>query len=278
MHCEVQSETFPLNFSAFSALKALLKTICHSPRNSLNSPRNSLRNSLNWFSAIQDMPIHTKHSFIRSAGCHHAEHIPCKITSSWKLPSVVKQPLENVATLFLPQAVCSIEFLAHVAFTCIGSTFSCPHKQFLIPRAPAYIALRVTAPTLPMRVPATRPAQEYNRCSPTTIAGCATHEKTIFSAETFYFSCLTRFLCFWRPSAQFKHSLKAEFTPILSAYLRELKALGLLWRNLPAMLCFHNFAMIHTCTHQHSKFQQQVDCFTLRRQHCEVLNVDMCNV
>ena len=48
-------------------------------------------------SAIHDMIIDTRHSFISSAGCHHAERISCKNTEIWKLPSVVKQPLENVS-------------------------------------------------------------------------------------------------------------------------------------------------------------------------------------
>jgi len=38
--------------------------------------------------------------------------------------------------VLVPQALCSIEFLAHVTFTCIGSAFSYPYKEFLISRPP----------------------------------------------------------------------------------------------------------------------------------------------
>jgi len=56
-----------------------------------------------------------------SSSCHYAERISCKITESWKLESVVSQPLENVATPFYHKLYASIDFLAHVTFTCIGS-------------------------------------------------------------------------------------------------------------------------------------------------------------
>ena len=36
----------------------------------------------------------------------------------------------------VPQAFCSVEFLAHITFTFIETTFSYPHKQFLIPYSP----------------------------------------------------------------------------------------------------------------------------------------------
>jgi len=44
------------------------------------------------------MIINTKHSFISSAGCHHAEHISCKITETWNLLKVISPPLGNVST------------------------------------------------------------------------------------------------------------------------------------------------------------------------------------
>jgi len=37
---------------------------------------------------------------------------------------------------FAPQFLCSKELLARVTFTCIGSTFSYPHKVVFIPRPP----------------------------------------------------------------------------------------------------------------------------------------------
>jgi len=53
-------------------------------------------------SAIHDMIIDAKHSFISSAGCHHAECISSKISVTWKLQSVVSLPLENVSKPAVP--------------------------------------------------------------------------------------------------------------------------------------------------------------------------------
>jgi len=64
------------------------------------------------------MTINTKHSFISSTGCHHAENILCKITEIWRLQPVV---LSLPDYTLLPQALWGIEFLAHVTLTCIES-------------------------------------------------------------------------------------------------------------------------------------------------------------
>ena len=44
--------------------------------------------------------------------------------------------LAKLLCIFVPQAFCSINFFAHVAFAGIESTSSYPHKEFLIPRPP----------------------------------------------------------------------------------------------------------------------------------------------
>jgi len=77
------------------------------------------------FSAIHDMTIDTKHSFIRGASCHHAKRISCKISEIRKFQYVVSPPLENVCTP-----------LYHM---CIESTFRYLHKGIfdLAPDRPA---------------------------------------------------------------------------------------------------------------------------------------------
>jgi len=42
------------------------------------------RTLVNYSSAAHDRIVDTKHSFISSAGCYHAERISCKITKTWK--------------------------------------------------------------------------------------------------------------------------------------------------------------------------------------------------
>ena len=111
---------------------------------------------------IQESPLmasHTKQSFTSSASCHHAIRISCKITESWKLQSVVSPPLANIATI-VPQALCNIEFLAHVTFTCIGSTFSYPHKELLIPTPPRTSTHTSVGTRNPRGLP--RPVQDSN--------------------------------------------------------------------------------------------------------------------
>jgi len=52
---------------------------------------------------------------------------------------------------------------------------------------------------------------------------------------------------------------------------RELKALGLLWtfeESKSAVLCFHDIAMIRTCTHPHSKNNSQKDDAVKSNRKC----------
>jgi len=67
-----------------------------------------------------------------SATCYHAGF-------SWKVHWVLEIPICGLATTgecrwtFVPEALCSVEFFAHVTFQCIESTFSFLHKELFTP-------------------------------------------------------------------------------------------------------------------------------------------------
>jgi len=48
------------------------------------------------------MIIDTRHLFISSAGCHHAERNSCKFTEIWKLHCGLGIPLKNASTPAMP--------------------------------------------------------------------------------------------------------------------------------------------------------------------------------
>jgi len=86
------------------------------------------------------MTTDTKRSFTCTASRHHAKRISVHLTRSLSAGhsnlSQIICGLVNTGEChytLVPQALCSIEFLARVTFTYIETTFGYPQKQFLIP-------------------------------------------------------------------------------------------------------------------------------------------------
>ena len=107
-------------------------------------------------SALHDKPCLTKRSFISSAICHYEWRILARSLRTANSNLVSATNGECCHTL-VPQALCSIEFLAHVTFTCIGWMLSYPLKEFLI------LSLHQveTAPAPQVRVPATMACERW---------------------------------------------------------------------------------------------------------------------
>jgi len=82
--------------------------------------------------SLDTSPVsYTKHSFNSSA------MLPWRSTHfsqvHWELDTTICGLVTTECRYtLLPQALCSIEFLAHVTFTCIGPIFSYPHKKLFI--------------------------------------------------------------------------------------------------------------------------------------------------